>query len=463
MGNRGIAVRSIAYGLVVAVAGLAAPSPSAFCFAQAPRHLDLLVATSTGAIYAVDPQTGEVRSLVSGYQPYLTWPPIPTIRGSGPKLNSFASVIVNRTGRIFANANDASNKPLLIEVNPNSGDRTAIGAAWNNASDWFSLRLYDQRSAVSSTVSQLGPPNFGTAGTIQLVSLSTGSTTQIAGGVMQDGPIPGRPISVELTSRTRFFVADRNDSTNSSSAPAIFDVDLVGQRTQVLSVPWMTPVERHTASHGMVSSATTFFAPQSFGSGATCNDFAYPSAMAGGNIFLCTSTTLGPASYAGGLLQINTATGARELILGTALDSSGNVITAPPSSAPANFYLNPAALLENLQGEMLIGDRAARVYAWNLQTHAVRLAADIRTLVPNLSTGAIVRSLAVYTNCPADINLDGVSDDADFSPFAAAYDILDCSDSAMPIPCPSDLNADGVVDDADFTLFVAGYDALVCD
>lgn len=388
---------------------------------------------------------------------------MPTIRGSGPKINSFASVVVDRTGRIFTNANDASNKPLLVEINPVTGDRTVIGAAWNTASDWFSLRLYDQRTAVSSTVSMLGPPNFGAAGTVQLVSLSTGSTTQIAGGVMHDGPIPGRPISVELTSRTHFFLADRNDSTNLSSAPAIIDVDLVGQRTQILSVPWMTPVERHTASQGIVSSTTTFFAPQSFGSGATCNEFAYPSAMADGNLFLCTSTTLGPASYAGGVLQISTVTGARELILGTALDSNGSVITAPPSNAPNGFNLNPSALLENLQGEMLIGDRSARVYALNPQTRAVRLAADIRTLVPNLSAGTIVRSLAVYTNCPADINLDGVADDADFSPFVAAYDILDCSDDTMPLPCPSDLNADGVVDDADFTIFVKGYDALVCD
>lgn len=74
-----------------------------------------------------------------------------------------------------------------------------------------------------------------------------------------------------------------------------------------------------------------------------------------------------------------------------------------------------------------------------------------------------IRSIAIYTNCPADINLDGIADDADFSPFAVAYSIGVCDDPAMPLPCPSDLNADGMVDDADFAIFMTGYDRLLCE
>lgn len=64
--------------------------------------------------------------------------------------------------------------------------------------------------------------------------------------------------------------------------------------------------------------------------------------------------------------------------------------------------------------------------------------------------------------CPGDLNDDGFVDDSDFVVFVAAYNILDCSDPAMPEGCPADLNADGFVDDADFVIFVGAYNELVC-
>lgn len=66
------------------------------------------------------------------------------------------------------------------------------------------------------------------------------------------------------------------------------------------------------------------------------------------------------------------------------------------------------------------------------------------------------------TACPGDLNSDSVVDDADFSLFAAAYNILDCADPTMPVGCPADLNGDALVEDADFSIFVVAYDALVC-
>lgn len=65
--------------------------------------------------------------------------------------------------------------------------------------------------------------------------------------------------------------------------------------------------------------------------------------------------------------------------------------------------------------------------------------------------------------CPADLNTDNVVDDADFSVFVQAYDVLECANPSMPSGCPSDLNNDSVVDDSDFSLFVIAYDALVCE
>jgi hypothetical protein len=64
--------------------------------------------------------------------------------------------------------------------------------------------------------------------------------------------------------------------------------------------------------------------------------------------------------------------------------------------------------------------------------------------------------------CPADLNGDGVVDDADFVLFAFAYNLLYCFDPAMPDKCPADLTNDGYVLDDDFSLFAVAYDALLC-
>lgn len=64
--------------------------------------------------------------------------------------------------------------------------------------------------------------------------------------------------------------------------------------------------------------------------------------------------------------------------------------------------------------------------------------------------------------CDGDLSGDGFVDDADFSSFAAAYDIFDCADPGMPPGCPADLNHDGFVDDADFVVFAASYDRILC-
>ncbi|MBY0111388.1 MAG: DUF642 domain-containing protein [Phycisphaerales bacterium] len=71
-------------------------------------------------------------------------------------------------------------------------------------------------------------------------------------------------------------------------------------------------------------------------------------------------------------------------------------------------------------------------------------------------------SVELSNTCPGDLNNDQFVDDADFTIFAAAYNILDCADPAMPASCPADLNRNGFVDDADFTIFAAAYNELLC-
>ncbi|MBY0111216.1 MAG: hypothetical protein K2Y21_00235 [Phycisphaerales bacterium] len=85
-----------------------------------------------------------------------------------------------------------------------------------------------------------------------------------------------------------------------------------------------------------------------------------------------------------------------------------------------------------------------------------------KTLINNGTIDVPANVIQLPPPCPADLNDDTVVDDADFVIFAAAYNILDCADPAMPSGCPADLNADLFVDDADFVFFANAYDELLC-
>ncbi len=61
----------------------------------------------------------------------------------------------------------------------------------------------------------------------------------------------------------------------------------------------------------------------------------------------------------------------------------------------------------------------------------------------------------------ADLNADGLVDDADFVLFAAQYDLVLCADPLMPDSCSADFNHDGLVDDGDFTVFIPAYTKMI--
>ncbi|HEX8876692.1 MAG TPA: LamG-like jellyroll fold domain-containing protein [Phycisphaerales bacterium] len=84
------------------------------------------------------------------------------------------------------------------------------------------------------------------------------------------------------------------------------------------------------------------------------------------------------------------------------------------------------------------------------------------TCVIDACSGSSETPAATIVVCAADLNCDANVDDADFSLFAAAYNLLICDDPAMPAGCPSDLNRDGGVDDGDFSIFAAAYNELLC-
>jgi hypothetical protein len=71
--------------------------------------------------------------------------------------------------------------------------------------------------------------------------------------------------------------------------------------------------------------------------------------------------------------------------------------------------------------------------------------------------------LTVKASCkPLDFTGDSIVNDTDFTVFASAYNLVACSDPAMPAGCPADVTRDGFVDDADFAFFVSAYNTVVC-
>ncbi|MBS0188670.1 MAG: hypothetical protein JSS51_11415, partial [Planctomycetes bacterium] len=84
------------------------------------------------------------------------------------------------------------------------------------------------------------------------------------------------------------------------------------------------------------------------------------------------------------------------------------------------------------------------------------------TLINNGTIDFPANVIQLAPPCPADLNNDGLVDDSDFVLFAAAYDMLDCADPAMPPGCPADLNNDDTVEDADFVIFAEAYNTLLC-
>jgi hypothetical protein len=103
------------------------------------------------------------------------------------------------------------------------------------------------------------------------------------------------------------------------------------------------------------------------------------------------------------------------------------------------------------------GDDSSKYYVLE---RAGGLSRDGQTLLVLYSSplwygdGAAIVTLPHWEPCPADLNFDGVVDDADFSIFARAYDRLTTTDG--------DLTIDQVTDDADFSIFAVAYDALLC-
>jgi hypothetical protein len=125
-------------------------------------------------------------------------------------------------------------------------------------------------------------------------------------------------------------------------------------------------------------------------------------------------------------------------------------------------------IVDNRDNDTLGQSACEAVYVENLiiESGAVLNAPGCRVYYKTITNRGTIPTLPnvlrLYGPCPADLNSDGLVDDADFSIFIVQYDVLDCADVSMPSGCSADLNSDLLVDDQDFSIFVVAYDAVLC-
>ncbi|MBX3379841.1 MAG: hypothetical protein KF805_07080 [Phycisphaeraceae bacterium] len=448
---------------VAVVLGVAASLSSTLAYGGALRHLDLLVgfgSTNDAGIYVVNLSTGEIKGLLSGRGMKPSWPPDPS-RGSGPALSTLPGIVTTRDGRIFASATMGA-QPAIVRIDPATGNRSQVAGGWPSVyGSAGALCLLDQKTLLAGAMVSAGLPSFTKLGAVYRVDLASGGATLENGGSLFDGPAFGNPMSIVALGRNLVALSDLSSYGN--SGPAVFSLDRLLGSHSILSVPFNDPVFRFSVEGGVASEIPTSVSPAGFGTGPVCSDTAYRMANVSGQLYEVESSF--SQGLGSGIIRIDVGSGDRELVFGTGLDSQGHVVESPPISAPSGFSTSdPSVLAESPDGRMLIGEWApfGRVLAFDLSTRTVQIIANFN-LYFGTSVIPAMRSMAIYTNCPADINLDGFADDADFTRFVLAYDLLHCADAEMPLPCPSDLNADGLVDDLDFQVFVVGYDALLCE
>lgn len=145
----------------------------------------------------------------------------------------------------------------------------------------------------------------------------------------------------------------------------------------------------------------------------------------------------------------------------TASDTLPNYVSLTWTSIPSNTgYTVKRNTINSEAGAATVGTPATNAFVDTT-------APDNDTLfyfvyATQFGTSKLVGSDSGFAKCSGDLNNDGQVNDADFVLFVTAYNLLLCSDPAMPAGCPADLNRDTTVDDADFSIFVGAYDNLIC-
>lgn len=431
--------------------------------AELPHHLDLVVASRAyGTLFAIDPATGAVRSVVTG--PDLRSASKP-VRGTGTLLAGALSgdLGASRDGRLFWKLALSSGATGTYQIDASSGNRAGLFGTGSSLHDSNGMPLL-----LNAKTLLIGADGFtqisGINSRVLRYPLPAGPTTIFSGDLVADGVQLFRGRTLTFGPDHALYVAEIG-TLGVVTSGGVYRVDLATGFRSLVSRTGTLPLFRYDVVNGTESPNTFFW---NRGAGPVTNGQVRSIACRGNTLYVGVSSKVNSVFYSA-ILSIDIASGDREVVVGTALVDDGNgstLVTVPPSNVGAPAFDSPSGLTLLSDGTIAFSSLFTynTICRLNPDTREVTAIADLGPQVTvDVRGNMLLTSLTQFANCPGDLNLDGFVDDADFVLFVQAYDLLDCADAAIVPPCAADLNGDLVVDDGDFVGFVVGYNKLVCE
>lgn len=386
-----------------------------------------------GTIFAIDPESGLIRGLITGRDLQSD---CPYVRGEGETIANIGhlALLSMPTGRLFARRG-AAGPHALYEIDVASGDR--IGQPSTDASPWFEsgdMIALDDQSILTAD------DRFNTAnnGAILRYDLQSGTTSVVSGRAspgattaVGDGPLFNEPRFLCLIDSDTLAVAEWGGVTNPNTC-GVFLVDLpTGNRT-FLSRLSPVPFVRRNVVGGNVGPNITL-GDNEGGSGPVCpNSLLIRSLIwADGRLIVAPTWSSNPTTFFGSLIEINTENGDRTLLVGDAVEDNGQAnvqISNPPANNPP-FIIDTVSGLSRLpDGDLLWVDLFVdKVFRYDLVSRELTIAADIGLQVDSL-----------YSN----------GDDLRFTGLTIMRG-PDCDEDTIPDSLEPDGDGDGIPDDCE--------------
>ena len=399
----------------------------------------LIVSRTYGTVYAIDPASRNVRSLITGQE---LRDECEIARGAGNPLASYRTDLLSLPGgRLLARVGSNVCQGLY-DVDVTTGDRTLLPGT--DGPDWFEeggLTARDPNTIVAVT------DGYGTSyGYVVSYDLATNTSTLVSGPTRGDGPLPRMPQDVAIWDADTVLVTE----FGMPGGVGLFAVQLSSGNRTFLSRLTTSPLSRVQAYGGQISPVTL-----DRGSGPVVNDVCRDIAVVNGRILAGMTVEYPPQTFHGGILEIDPDTGNRTLLVGAALDMDTlppHLVVVEPSN-PQGFPLPSSitAMQSVGYGDVVftsVFDTGA--YKLNVNTLALDRLFDIGNQVsPTYGVGFRPSGLAAYD--PPDCNSNGVLDVTDVRVGTS----LDCNLNDVPDDCDLasghslDTNTNGIPDECE--------------
>ena len=431
----------------------------------------LAVSQTKGTVYAVNPNSGLIRSLVSGLELCDT---CGIDRGTGDSLGSSyrTDLLTMPDGRVFARLGGISATPNrwgLYQIDPATGDRTLLPGT--NGSNWYEgggLMAFD-----TQTLLVIADHYNQASGSIVAYDLVSHLTTTISGqiaGTSQfagDGPVFRNPQSLALLDAATLLVVEFGFPAPTAGI-GLYHIDLpTGNRT-FLSRISSRSFTRMLISGGVPAGSVTLGDDEG-GSGPVANNVCRAVAVVNGRILVAGTTKDPNQFFVGELLEIDPNTGNRTLLVGEACLDDGmgsHLIVVPPSNPqPGLDFCSSVIGLQSMgYGDVLFTSAFdPRIYRYNLNTRRYDVLSELGAQIASPYVASLnLSGVGVYL--PPDCNSNGVLDVTDIRIGAAldcnANDVpdecdiagagsQDCDANGVPDECQPDFDGDGLIDACD--------------